>query len=421
MSDDQDSWLLNPSYNEDCSFPQFALLPWELRDQVWRYALRRRRIIRVDLHPTNPSDLNGQDSGDPEHFGRFVLCVNGPRLLSKLLRVNSQARHAALEFYRVRLPCLLVNPGVEPSNLVVGTLLFNPEYDVLQFGGMPGRSYWADLFTNIAKYDSRRIGLRNIAVSLTDIGGSLRNDDLDEYKSPAFIEAAKNIREVYLITETTSYHLENAKKLYNVPAPTGQPLHHPTPITQKFSPLMYNGSAFDLLHRDPRCVREDLARLFLGLDDIPKEISDWKLILREWGIDPSHVESSILFEYHDANPCLPSGDMLRNLSRHEALQSVYLKNFATHSLLSEPASSSTPAIRLTVEEQALELEKGERLAFGFWLFPLDAFNEATRLQHPNRHNLNVWDLSNYWPELGLFHIPTGPSSNDGNKTEMREA
>ncbi|KAI3319854.1 hypothetical protein HD806DRAFT_525170 [Xylariaceae sp. AK1471] len=417
MSDDQSSWLFNQRFNEKRDFPQFSLLPWELRDQVWKSALQRRRLIRVTLKQRQPDDITDQESRDTR-YGGSSLFINGFQLLSKLLRVNSEARNAALAFYRVRLPCVLMRPGLKDSHTRVGVLLFNPEHDVLWFEHMDHPTHLTDFVSTILMYDSRRIGLCNMAFSLCNIRGTLEADDPDKYKCPTFIETISNIREFYLITETNSYYLDSAKERYNdqashnVPAPAVQPFHHRTPIAQKLSPLMSSIPTFDLLHRDPRPIAQDLSRLFLGFDDIPQEISDWKLLLREWGVDPSHVESRVLFMYRDLNPCFPVEG-----SSHEDLDLQRFDMSTTNPLLYKSSSSLVPDIHLTVEGQ--EMEREDSLAFGFWLFPLDAFSETTKLRHPTQ-SVHVWDLSSYWPELGLVHLPAGSSSNEGDRIGVRE-
>ncbi|KAI0535546.1 hypothetical protein GGR58DRAFT_439822 [Xylaria digitata] len=389
VSEGQSISLLNKEYNEDHVFPQFVLLPWELRNQVWEYALRKRRMIRVSLREGQPDDITEQESRDIK-YGRCSLFINGSQLFSKLLRVNSEARKAALEFYRVRLPCVLTHPGSNNSRMRVEMFPFNPEYDILWFEQV---CHLTDFFSAIIMHDSRRIGLRNCAVSLTNIRATLGTDDPDKYKCSAFTQTINNIREFYLVAETDSYHLERVKDQYNNHSPQNK-----TPITQSLSPLMSSIPTFDLLHRDPRSIEHDISRLFLGLDDIPREISSWKLMLREWGVDPSQMETRVLFDYRNSNPCLPIED-----SSHEGPDLQRFRIPGTNRLLYESSSSSGPTIHLTGEWKA---PKRDNPAFGFWMFPLEAFSQKNRLRYPT--SWDIWDLSDYWPELGLIRLPTGP-------------
>ncbi|KAI0486644.1 hypothetical protein F4859DRAFT_308683 [Xylaria cf. heliscus] len=397
LSDDQTAQVLNKRYNEECSFPQFALLPWELRNQIWRSALQQRRLIRVSLKETQPDDITEQEAKDVK-YGRTSLFVSGFQLLSKLLRVNSEARNAALEFYRVCLPCVLLRPGLESQPSHVGIFPFNPEHDVLWF---EETHHLPDFLSAIVAYDSRRVGLCNIAISLTNIRSKLEADDANKYQCPEFIKTINNIQEFYLITETNSYYLESLKDRYN-----DHVAHHisgeGTPITQTFCPLMSSFPAFDILPRDPRPIERDLVRLFLGSNHMTQEISDWKLLLKDdWGLDPSQVECRVLFIYRDFNPCLPAND-----SSYDEADQQRLRIAGASRVLHQVSSSLAPAIHLSVEGQEAQ-DSRDSVAFGFWMFPSEAFTQKTRTGHPQQA-MDIWNLSDYWPELGLIHLPTGP-------------
>lgn len=116
-----DSWAL---------FPQ--LLP-ELRLHIWQVFLQQHRMIELGIRADG--DENGPQSHyytDRNHLGNIVsgrnysLTISGrgyTASLSPLLRVSSEARQAALDFYRVQLPF--------PLRDGERVLYLNPEYDVL--------------------------------------------------------------------------------------------------------------------------------------------------------------------------------------------------------------------------------------------------------------------------------------------------
>ncbi|KAI0442062.1 hypothetical protein F4803DRAFT_520798 [Xylaria telfairii] len=399
MAFDNSMRVLNQKYNKECSFPQFPLLPWELRNQIWGSALRQRRLIQVSLAEWQPDNLTEQESKDVK-YGRPSLFVSGFQLLSKLLRVNSEARNAALEFYRVRLPCVILPLGRQDTPSRVGIFPFNPEYDVLWFGET---CHLPDFLSTVIPYDSRRIGLCNMAASISNIRSTLAADDPAKYQCPDFIETINNIREFYLITETDSYHLAYIKGPYNHDGTRG---FFEDTVMQNSYPLMSSFPSFEILPRDPRPIEHDLTRLFLGFENIARNISDWKLTLREWGIDPSQVESRVLFIYRDTNPCLPIDD-----SSYDEPNQQRLRATGADRVLHEASWSLTPTIHLTVEGQGFQDRKPA--AFGFWMFPSDAFTEKTNTgyrRHGVQEPIDIWNLSDYWPELGLIHLPTGASS-----------
>ncbi|KAI0526241.1 hypothetical protein F5B22DRAFT_584949 [Xylaria bambusicola] len=378
--------LLNQKYAEDYSFPQFALLPWELRNQVWRFALQKRRLLHVNLSDTMRVDGLSEHESRSVKYGQCFLIADGFQAISKLLRVSSEARSAALEFYRVRLPCVL--------NGRVGKLPFNPEYDILWFQEKFERiNHLTDFISAVIEHDNRRVGLCNLAVSITNGAFQLAEVEAPhDYMCPAFEQAVSNICEFYLVSETNSYHLASMKEGYNLGVPSNE-----AHMTQSLSPLMSDIPSFDLQHRDPRPVENDIACVFLGFESLMSETQGWNQMLVAWGVDQSQLNSRVLFVYRDSNPCLPAEEPSR---LGPAQQRSHILN--TDRPLYESTSASAPSIQLTVEKQPSEA--GDSPAIGFWLFPFEAFVQKN-MRQTNQH---CWNLSNYWPELGLFHLPTGP-------------
>lgn len=394
--------LLNPKYDEDYRFPQFALLPWELRNQVWGFALRKRRLLRLCITERHPEGLEEHESRSIR-YGRCSLLADGYQAFSKLLSVNSEARKAALEFYRVQLPCVLNSCYEEGKNKGgrVGKLPFNPEYDILWFNQkFEDLHHLSDFLSAIGEHDSRQVGLCNLAIPVINspMAATLGfSDPPPTYLDSGFRRTAQNIREFYLVSETNSYHLANVKDHYNQ---SGQPHCGAAQITQSLSPLMADIPSFDVLRRDPRPIASDLFRAFLGFDHLMSETHYWTIYLAGWGVDESRLESRVLFVYRDSNPSLPP-----EAPSYEgpSVQRSRIPNMDR--VLYEPASSSAPSINLTTEKQPSKA--GDCLAVGFWLFPFRAFTQKNIIQP---EAAQIWNLSNYWPELGLFHLPTGPSS-----------
>jgi hypothetical protein len=153
MSNHQSSQVLNQRHDEKRDFPQFSLLPWELRNQVWQSALRRRRLIRGYLREPQPGGFIEHKSEKIPYRGGAVFWVEGFQILSKLLRVSSEARNAALAFYRVHLPCVLsrmVSAG--HSRTCVGILPFNPEHDILWFRMWCRQECFVDFISTLHMY-----------------------------------------------------------------------------------------------------------------------------------------------------------------------------------------------------------------------------------------------------------------------------
>lgn len=147
-------------------FPR--LLP-ELRLRVWQLFLQRHRMIELNIFADDDQD-NDSHSGyysDLNHLGNIIsgrsysLNIKGrgyAASLSPLLRVNSEARHAALEFYRIRLPF--------PRQNAEQVLYLNPEHDVLyvrpeaHYGRSPPRAVTVlvDFLHDVKAYDPKNQG-----------------------------------------------------------------------------------------------------------------------------------------------------------------------------------------------------------------------------------------------------------------------
>src|ERR1700748_299221 len=112
--------IFNPiveSQDEAQQFHLFPNLPPELRLKIWRHALERRRRIKIQLIPTkffvDYPDLkpysSHQGTSDAGFGPRFCAYAFGFQTMSRLLRVNREARQEVLKFYRVHIPCRLVS------------------------------------------------------------------------------------------------------------------------------------------------------------------------------------------------------------------------------------------------------------------------------------------------------------------------
>lgn len=116
-------------------FPIFSKLPAELRVKIWKHSLEHPRILKVHLRYPSAFDgglaRNGQTRPASHQSQSYRPVVQGYQTLSKLLRVNRDARGAAFSFHRVHLPCWLTKGSSRSDALVHGTIYFNPEYDFL--------------------------------------------------------------------------------------------------------------------------------------------------------------------------------------------------------------------------------------------------------------------------------------------------
>ncbi|KAK3898954.1 hypothetical protein C8A05DRAFT_18535 [Staphylotrichum tortipilum] len=159
----------------------FPLLPAELRLHIWLMCLRQHRLINLylsapDEGPTaypGPDDLShSRYYKDVNHRGKvisgrgYTLRMAGHRdygapALSPLLRVNSEARRAALGFYHIQLPF--------PVRATEKTLYLNAAYDVVHLcprgaEGTRAAALLADFLHDVVAFDQKDQGVAHLAL-----------------------------------------------------------------------------------------------------------------------------------------------------------------------------------------------------------------------------------------------------------------
>jgi hypothetical protein len=154
-------------------------------------------------------------------------------------------------------------------------------------------------------------------------------------------------------------------------------------------PIMPLTPAFTRLEQDPRPVVEDLKKL--NIIDSRMTYTVWRGLMRKWGIPrSSQAECKFLVAF--------------------TLWKVYCSSTAKINLALENeqwmnSESGKPFNLYKVED----MEKAVKPAFGFWLFPVEAFgpflkcgSSALNTQWDRR---TMTDLSSHHPELGLSILP----------------
>ena len=121
-------------------------------------------------------------------------------MMSKFMRVTSESRQAAMEFYRVHLPCRLsIEPirrqAIPQSDTKLGTLYFNPEYDFLDIvsgGSSPDDNHLVNFLRDLnLVIDGHELSFLEEATLESDAGSN-----------PVFLETIKQLRAVWFLHET---------------------------------------------------------------------------------------------------------------------------------------------------------------------------------------------------------------------------
>lgn len=399
-----------PRLSTNDSFTLFPLLPTELRLKIWRFSLQRQRLISALLEV----NLVYGYTGTSWHGMGYRVCVEGCQVHSKLLRVSAEARRAAIDFYRVRVPCIftkdldsVIELGYERRSAEKrGAVYINPEYDVLRISSQ--LSGWATVaveFLHDIKtvYDPRRVGLRNLAVNSVEL--SLLTESLEQENNipttrEKFLATFRQLDEVFFVADSGRIMASWVTL-------------HPA-MFNRSCPVMSKTPTFDRLERDPRDIYPDLRRVFTDCD-ARGMFKTW-MDLPGWGASPpSNIKYRILIvnrtpvhhiydrktaiawlEKEDEfwqHPSSGSCDVMRDRDIQYAGIDWSSGDTATYKRI---AVSGWP---YPIGESPQEVQP----VIGFWLFPIEALDEFPCNRDRSTESF-LKNLSKYWPELAVADI-----------------
>ncbi|RSL73087.1 hypothetical protein CEP53_000870 [Fusarium sp. AF-6] len=380
-------------------FPLFSKLPAELRLKIWKHSLEHHRILRVHLRYPSAFDLklahDGQTKPASHQSQTYRPVVEGYQMLSKLLRVNKEARGAALSFYRVHLPCWLTKGASRSDDLVSGTIYFNPEYDFLHIKqeSMDMMDFFYDLKF---KYDPQHIGIRNLALCRRTLDNHGRlaplppSSDNPEAKE-AFKDIMSQLDEVFFVS------VQNIARMV-LGRDTGALALYETSFNRSF-PITAMALNFDRISRDPRRAEEDFKSLTIMVS--PRYLyTAWLETMEAMGIKPLKTKYRILLTFRPWDRVYDEEDARKWVQKEDEIwNDTYVSNGPFSKIdWKTTAGSSLPKFR---DE---DLDKAIRPTFGFWLFPVDAFNDGSESASHSNY-ISSWDVSEHWPELALLRLP----------------
>lgn len=396
--------------NEESVFSLFPLLPPEIRLEIWLHSLQRPRIIKVyfEHHIGEPAEV--------ETPPRSRAIVQGYQALSKLLRVNRESRRAALSFYRVHIPCRLKEGSTEEGMMRLGTFYFNPEYDFLWINsGFSAKETLIGFLYHLKNtYDPRHAGLLKLAVDTNGLRANdlcfLRPSDLSNSLRAAFIETLTHIQEVFFVqTVAAGRHVLGYRS----------GIEAPETILNRSFPIMATTPTFERRLRDPRPIAGDLRKVYVGADPLEK-LWIWRKILKTWDISPSQAKYKFMLAF------LPPGFHSPIYNQESAKRWLKVEDdewtgkwrlddriedgHAYRSYEYFEGVRKYPIGALHEKYRDEDLDKATKPAFGFWLFPMDAFGKlpekAVSEDVPfKRFAKGLLDLTEHWPELGLLSLP----------------
>lgn len=341
--------------------------------------------MNLILSTEGKEDERSEQNGAP-----CAISAGGKGLFSKLLRINRDARDAALSFYNAHLTCRLAKDGEKLDlGTVAGTLYINPDFDFLQLTGDVGQNAAPFLHHFQATVDPSRRGVRNMALSmnrLLDLCHSPGMETHDGDVGRSMAETLRSLDEVWFVDRVgpTRFIPGIARTL----KPDGSVLTRSYPLTTY-------GTVFDRLPRDPRPIEADLSQIYVdrGLVDSPRK---WSHVLDKWGVAGEDA-SVTRYRYHLS--CSAHGGPIRDRGSAEAVlrrDDDYWSGRLDESMYSaaDPVPCTIPKLR------DVDLSVAARPALGFWLFPINQIPEDSDCPGA----INIKDLSGGCPELCLMDI-----------------
>lgn len=401
-------------------FTLFSELPPELRQKIWRHSLEKPRMIKLLLRRHQLMDLilaakgEGQSQSPSASQGGPCAVVVGShhRVLSKLLRVNNEARETALRVYRVHLPCRMTKKDdKDQMKTAQGILYINPEYDFITLKTEDS----SDIILPFIHYfqtvvDPRRVGILNLAI---------------DYASMSIICSAKPRDYEPSVRESVTSTLRNLRQLFFIHISPGREvpglhmLRNPKPIINRSYPIMAGSSSFQRIPRDPRAIGLDLKIVWMS-KSVPVLMDMWRQIQETWGLivpaeAKTETEKGIATAAHDTQtPAVDirhlvacdlwsNGEGARDREHAEAklkeVDDYWIKKGQPdwYSSTETWGDSHTKGM----SDEQLREAAAVKPAFGFWLFP----EKAVRLEDAAwGDEFSIIDFTGYWPELGLWNL-----------------
>jgi hypothetical protein len=386
--------IVNPCYTrgEDVLFGQFLLLSPELRQYIWKIALKRYRLLEVEIEPASEADnappystknaLNNLISGQ-----NYFATIQSHQLHSKLLRINRESREVALRFYRVHIPCYLqTSDGVERT--LRTTLYFNPEFDFMHLKSWREESPFIDFLHDLKAYDPQNVGLLNLALDTNTMSRLNSLTNISETAARAsFITFLSQLQQ--LIWVAHSHIRRGVIGLLDGFPSVGVQFNHSMPVKS-------TRPSFDLLERDPRPVGPELTSIVTACPDPRQMRVQWRMMLERWEIHQVQpTRERVLFSYDPPPYSLQVYDIRTANEFLKEEEARWLQSQLQRKGIIRKFAAKVPI------EGPEELAKAVRPAIGFWLFPAEALGS---LDENIMGMGNVFDMTGSWPELALSCI-----------------
>ncbi|EEU42349.1 uncharacterized protein NECHADRAFT_79831 [Fusarium vanettenii 77-13-4] len=391
--------IFNPTPQPTETFPLFPRLPAEIRYLIWEQALSHERLLRINLERIATGEKKSIKNSEKTQHGLlepghgYQIVLKERHAISKLFRVTSESRRAALSFYRVRLPCRYEWFENAENN---GTLYLCPELDILEIKTEENGSKTSKPFANFAHdvwaHDPRRIGLVNLSIPAKSHEQELH---LSEETQSSLLRQVIRRLELVIFSQRRYVWRMCYPVAFAHPGNRRFKMNRSVPITSSVT-------RFDRLPTDPRPVKEELKKMHIGHSLPHRVVSAWFKLLRSLGLEEGERSIDYRFLLSHESRSLP-----KICSRKDAEKWVQDEDKEWKGILKWKRERYKELAR---EETPEELAVAPRPAIGFWLFPLESIGalpgiDKCQLSEPHGFYRSFFDMSKYSPELCLSQLP----------------
>ena len=385
--------------NDKAQFHLLQKLAPELRRHIWTMYLRKNRVIHLQFTFKTVEAYCAAIGRKEENNNKkmrgypYDIYVDPHRPTSKLFQVSRESRAVAQEFYRVHLPCQVPREEYRRSstswtqNAEPGVLFLNPEYDFLHVHHSGDVAGWAIGFMQQLKdiHDPRHVGVCNLVVDY-QVMAILDPKEAEEKHQNTFRSTISNLKQVLFWEAAPSSRTVRGYM---------SDLLVPDAYFNRSLPLIPYTSNFEVIGEDPRPIAEDLTRvMFAKHNRNPLEtVAEWRRFCQRWGVSPPAASYQVV------------------VGCPAAFGRIYVVDRTSAQEMVEKEDSSWKEDFFYKHAPPEDLYLVPRPAFGFWLFPVEAFGPMTAdglspdyQAKPDMKADKPKDLTPYWPKLALCDL-----------------
>lgn len=378
------------------TFDRFQKLPAEIRLIIWQNFVDRNRLINVEI--TTLSDDTTEDSQPTttrnKCYGYALDMELGPTQ-NVLLRVNRESRSAALKFYRVHLP-FHRKAKFGPSDsarvpMMEQIFYFNPEYDILHFSfpEYHSGSSFPKLLQDLRHHDPDHVGLMNCGIDAHFLSGLAYAIETSEGSArDTLLHHISCIQSIYFMSNCNR-EVIGVLDCYDE-RHVGFRFNHSLPIRPR-------STIFDFGKPDPRDIDQDLKSVLTMFANPQEARIKWHELQQRWPLafdKPAAKQHLIVArDVWDREVAVNDVPAAQRFLKNE--DQGWIEAQHHRRAVVRFSTKKDPPV-----EDADELARAVKPAFGFWILPAHILGDVEGHYHRTR----ILDFSSNRPDLVLADL-----------------